>query len=68
MAAKFLLLTRQHGEEMYVRPEAIMSFGSGSGFPSASWVTLWGSDYQWHVRETTRELATLLTNGDPTHG
>lgn len=65
MAARFIRLLSSNGEEMYVRPEAIMAFGIGSGFPHTSWIILWGTSYEFHIniRETCQEIATLLTNG-----
>jgi hypothetical protein len=60
MAAKFIRLSYSTGEEVFVRPEVVMAFGVGPGFPKSAWISLWGSDLQHWVKETCTEIATLL--------
>lgn len=66
MAPRLIRLTATTGDEVFIRPEVIAAFGKGVGFPSSSWLRLWGDSGMIYVRETCQEIATLLTNGAPT--
>lgn len=61
MASKLIRLTISTGEELYIRPEVIVAFCKGHGFPSSSSIRLWGTDDTIYIRETPEEIAALLT-------
>jgi hypothetical protein len=65
MAARFirLVLASGNSNELFVRPETIVAFGSGPEAYPGSWIILWATEVKMYVRETCQEIATLLTEG-----
>jgi len=58
--AKFIRLTQFDKVELILRPESIMAFGAGRGFPQTSFIFIWGIPHQFWMQESPSEIAALL--------